>query len=160
MCSAVSETGMPPRQAFDLPVQYRLIRPALPAVYPQSPIGTGPTQQIRRWDMPLVQSNRQRPAADQGSQSVLRAPRFVQEQLGHQPLEAIDLELQLPTRAIVIDLVRCVVLSPTIISRRGDALFTTEVRDCQSLWPDRGRLPRNNRGLISIPSPGVPPKLL
>jgi len=55
--------------------------------------------------------------------------RFVQEQLGHQPLEAIDLELQLqlqlPAPAIIIDLARIVPLSPTIVSRLGNALLAT-----------------------------------
>jgi hypothetical protein len=58
--------------------------------------------------------------------------RFVQEQLGHQPLEAIDLELQLPASAIVIDLARIMPLSPTIVRRLGYALLATKVRDGQS----------------------------
>ena len=32
MCSTVSETGRPPRQAFDLPVQHRFVRPTLATV--------------------------------------------------------------------------------------------------------------------------------
>jgi hypothetical protein len=58
--------------------------------------------------------------------------RFIQEQLGHQPLEAIDLELQLPAPAIAIDLARIVPLSPTTVSCLGDALLATKVGDGQS----------------------------
>ena len=43
--------------------------------------------------------------------------RFVEEQLGHQPFEAVNLELQLAAPAISIDLAGCVLLSPTIIGR-------------------------------------------
>jgi hypothetical protein len=58
--------------------------------------------------------------------------RFVAELLGHQPLEAIDLEPQLPAPAIAGNLVRSASLPPTIIGRLGHALFATDIRGRQS----------------------------
>jgi hypothetical protein len=133
---AVSVTWMPPCQAFDLPVQSQFVGRALPAI---SHARAGPAHDAA--DSPLgypvflVEVVRGGPLLVRGHHfffcDVLEH-RFVQEQFGHQPLKAVDLELQLAAPAIGIDLARCMSLSPTIIGRLGDALLATDVRGGQS----------------------------
>ena len=58
---------------------------------------------------------------------------LIQEQLGDQPLEPIDLALEFAASAIGVDLVGVVLLSPPIIGCLRDANLSTDVRDGQSL---------------------------
>jgi hypothetical protein len=54
---------------------------------------------------------------------------FVEQQLSHELLEAIDLELQLATLTIAVDQVGGVLLSLAIIRALRDALFATDASD-------------------------------
>ena len=152
----VAVTRMPPRQPLDLPGQGRLVSPALPGIAGSS--GTAPSRGRFAAAKPRTArpGNRRRPAAGRGSPlffcDVLEHL-FVEEQLGHQPLEAIDLELQLAAPAIGIDLVRVVSLSPAIVGRLGDAIACDRCPRRSVLWPDRGRLRVAIAHLVGGPSP-------
>jgi hypothetical protein len=56
---------------------------------------------------------------------------FIQEQLGHEPLESLDFELA--ATAIGIDLGRVMRLPPAMVGGLGDADLAAEVGDGQSL---------------------------
>src|SRR5208337_3806048 len=100
--------------------------------------------------------SQRRPAAGRGSPfffcDVLEHL-LVQEQLGDEPLEAIDLELQLSAPAIRVDLLRVVLLSPPVIGRLGYADLSTDVRDCQSLGQIAVCLAQQPRHFLGGPSP-------
>ena len=55
---------------------------------------------------------------------------LVQNQLGDEPFQAIDVAFQLAAPAIGIDLCGVMLLSPSIVGGLGYALFATNVRDC------------------------------
>ena len=57
---------------------------------------------------------------------------FIQEQLGHEPLESLDLDLEMAAPAIGIDLGRVMPPSPAMIGGLGDADLAAEVGDGQS----------------------------
>jgi len=83
----------------------------------------------------------------------LTASVFVQEQLGHQPLQPIDLDLQFAAAAVGIDLAGRVPLSPTMARRLCDPLFATEVRDRQSFGQIAVSVTEQSRDLFGVPSP-------
>jgi hypothetical protein len=58
---------------------------------------------------------------------------LVEHQLGHQPLEPIDLGLQLAAPAVVVDLGRVMSLPPPVIGGLGHADLPTDVGDGQAL---------------------------
>ena len=59
--------------------------------------------------------------------------RPIQEQLGDEPLEPLNLVLQLAATAFGADLLRVVPLPPTVGGRLGDSDLSAEVRDRQPL---------------------------
>ena len=58
---------------------------------------------------------------------------FIQEQLGHEPLEPLDLDFKLAAPAIGIDLRGVMPLPPAMVGGLGDADLAADVRDGQSL---------------------------
>src|SRR5208337_4505542 len=78
---------------------------------------------------------------------------LVQEPLGDEPLEAIDLELQLSAPAVRVDLIRVVLLSPPVIGRLGYADLATDVRGCQSLGQIAVCFAHQSRHFLGGPSP-------
>ena len=81
-------------------------------------------------------SNPPRPVVGRGSPlffgDVLEH-RFVQEQFRHEPLEAIDFDLELARSAIVVDNRGVMSFSPAVIGGHGDAVLAADVRDRESL---------------------------
>ena len=59
--------------------------------------------------------------------------RFVQEKLGHEPLEPIDFDLELATPAIGVDRGGVMAFSPAIIGGHGDAVLAADISNRQSL---------------------------
>jgi hypothetical protein len=57
---------------------------------------------------------------------------FIQEEFGHEPLEPLDLDFELATASIGIDLFGVVSFSPAMVGGLGDADLAAEVRDGES----------------------------
>jgi hypothetical protein len=78
---------------------------------------------------------------------------LIQEHLGDQPLEPINLALEFAASAIGVDLVGVVLLSPPIIGCLRDANLSTDVRDVQSLSQLAIGFTWQSRQFIGGPSP-------
>src|SRR5262249_11471984 len=99
--------------------------------------------------------NPPRPAAGRGSPlffGEVLEHLLVEHQLGDQPLEPLDLALQLAAAAVGGDLDGVVALAPAIVGRLGDAELATDVGDRQSLGQVPVGLAEQARHLVGSPS--------
>ena len=156
MCSTVSETGIPPRQAFDLPVQHRFVRPTLATV---SQARSGPAHDAADpplgYFIPLVQ-------VIGGGPLLVRAHHF---------FFAMSCSIVLSRSSSATSLLRRSTSSsvPGIGDRYRPGRERVAVandskssRQCRAydksprlsvLWPDRGRLGVAIAHLVGVPSP-------
>src|SRR6516165_2044442 len=76
----------------------------------------------------------------------------VEHQLGHDPLEPLDLGLELATAAIGIGLGRVMPLSPAIIGRLGDPGLAADIGDGQALGQVAVEIPEQSPHFVGGPS--------
>jgi hypothetical protein len=57
---------------------------------------------------------------------------FIQEELGHEPLLSLDVDLELATATLGIDLGRVMPVSPAMVGGLGDSDLAAEVGDGQA----------------------------
>jgi hypothetical protein len=148
---------MPPRQPFDLTAQGRFVNPVPGAVSHNRtrPINDTANPPLRHFVLLAEIIG--------GSALLARAHHFffgdvlghllIQEQLGNQLLESINLELQLSAPAIGLDLLGITLPAPPIVGGRTDAVLATDVGDGQSFGQIAVDFLQQPCNLVGGPSP-------
>jgi hypothetical protein len=156
MDPAILVSRMPPCQPFDLPDHGRLAKLVPGAV------SHNRTSPIHDTAGPPLRHSELLTEIVGGSALLGGAHHFfcdflehllVQEQLGNQLLESIDLELQFATPTICIDFLGITLLPPPIIRGLTDAVLATDVGDCLSSGQIAVGLLQQACNLIDGPSP-------